>query len=193
MTAVALTLETSFADAIMADDKLFDRLVAYNPVFHELSRVVMRDDVAPRLALTDLASMAGVPSADVLKVASGEMPKIKSPAPDEPAFSDSRGRTPRAFEVDTHIIDVRDDLDHGHEPLGKILTAAAALAPGQDLVVESTFHTVPLRRLLSSRGLASFAEQIGDQHWRIRFRRSDHNAADAHGSGSCCGRCGGKG
>jgi hypothetical protein len=186
-TALALTADTSFADAIMSDETLFDRLVAYNPVFHKFSRVVMRDDVAPQLALGDLASMAGVPSADVLAVAHGRAPKTPAPSPDDPVFTDSRGQTPRVFNIDTQTLDVRNDLDHGHEPLAKILDAVAALKPGQDLVIETTFHAVPLRRLLNRRGLASFAEQITDEHWRIRFRRSDHRGA------SCCGRCGGNG
>jgi hypothetical protein len=186
-TALAFTADTSFADAITSDETLFDRLVAYNPVFHKFSRVVMRDDVAPQLALGDLASMAGVPSADVLAVARGRAPKTPAPSSDDPVFTDSRGQAPRAFNVDTHTLDVRGDLDHGHEPLGKILAAVAALNPGQDLVIETTFHAVPLRRLLNRRGFASFAEQITDDHWRIRFRRSAH-----HGT-SCCGRCGGNG
>lgn len=186
-TALAFTAETSFADAIMSDETLFDRLVAYNPVFHKFSRVVMRDDVAPQLALGDLASMAGVPSADVLAVAGGRAPKTQPATPDDPVFTDSRGQAPRVFNVDTQTLDVRGDLDHGHEPLGKILDAVAALKPGQDLVIETTFHAVPLRRLLNRRGLASFAEQIAGDHWRIRFRRSDHHSA------SCCGRCGGNG
>jgi len=186
-TALALTAETSFADAIMSDETLFERLVAYNPVFHKFSRVVMRDDAAPQLALGDLASMAGVPSTDVLAVASGRAPKTPAPSADDPVFTDSRGQAPRVFNVDTQTLDVRSDLDHGHEPLAKILDAVAALKPGQDLVIETTFHAVPLRRLLNRRGLASFAEQITDDHWRIRFRRSDHHGA------SCCGRCGGNG
>lgn len=186
-TAVTLTADTSFADAIMSDETLFDRLVAYNPVFHKFSRVVMRDDVAPQLALGDLASMAGVPSADVLAVARGRAPKRAAPSPDDPVFTDSRGQPPRIFNVDAHTLDVRGDLDHGHEPLAKILHAFSALKPGQDLVIETTFHAIPLRRLLNRRGFASFAEQITNEHWRIRFRRSDHGGA------SCCGRCGGNG
>jgi hypothetical protein len=186
-TALALTAETSFADAITSDETLFDRLVAYNPVFHKFSRVVMRDDLAPQLALGDLASMAGVPPSDVLAVARGRPPKTPVPSPEDPVSTDSRGQAPRVFNVDTHTLDVRGDLDQGHEPLGKILAAVAALNPGQDLVIETTFHAVSLRRLLNRRGFASFAEQITDDHWRIRFRRSDHRGA------SCCGRCGGNG
>lgn len=186
-TALALTTETSFANAIMKDETLFDRLVAYNPAFHKFSRVVMREDVAPLLALGDLASMAGVPSADVLAIARGHEAMAQADSPQDPVFTDSRGQTPRHFNVDARTLDVRSDLDRGHEPLGKILDAVAALKSGEDLVVETTFHAIPLRRLLNRRGFASFAEQLTDEHWRIRFRRSDHRGA------SCCGRCGGNG
>jgi hypothetical protein len=98
-TVSVLTPETSFAVAIMNDETLFERLVAYNRGFHKFSRVVMREDVASQLALGDLASMAGVPSADVLAVAGGGAPETAAASPGEPAFRDSRGKMPKPLSM----------------------------------------------------------------------------------------------
>lgn len=185
-TKLALRPETTFADAIMADEWLFDRLIAYDPAFRKFARVVADEDVAHRLDLSDLASMAGISGASMLEVARGGRPAAGPPVV-EPSYVDSRAFGPRQFDVDSVTLDIRADLDGGHEPLGTVLDAVAALKDDQDLVVETTFHAVPLRRLLSRRGFGSFAEQLGDQHWRIRFRKSPT------ASGACCGgQCGGR-
>jgi hypothetical protein len=175
-----------FADAIMADERLFDRLVAYDRAFHKFARVVADERVACRLTLTDLASMAGVPGAVVLEIANGQKPAASVP-PAEPAYTDSRISGPHQFDEDSLTVDVRSDLDRGQEPLAAILDAVADLEEGKDLVVETTFHAVPLRRLLGRRGFGSFAEQLADEHWRIRFRKSPAS------NGACCGgQCGGR-
>jgi uncharacterized protein (DUF2249 family) len=125
-----------------------------------------------------------------MDVAKGAIPSPVPPA-GEPSYRDSRGQSPTTFDVATRTLDVRADLENGHEPLGRILDALAALEPTEDLVVESTFHPVPLRRLLSGRGFASFAEMLDDQYWRVRFRReSAIRDAEATASSCCGGRCG---
>jgi uncharacterized protein (DUF2249 family) len=180
---------TTFADALAADEHLFGRLIAYHPGFRRFEGVLMREDTAPRLALADISNMVGVPVAQVMEIARGRKVTAPPTLPPEPAISDSRGRDPESFEAAARNVDVRNDLENGHEPLGRILDALASLRPAEDLVVEATFHPVPLRRLLSGRGFASFAEQIGDQHWRVRFRRDGAVQAPKGQATSCCGGC----
>jgi uncharacterized protein (DUF2249 family) len=189
-----LSPATSFAEALANDERLFDRLIAYHSGFRRFAAVMMRDDTAPRLALGDISNMAGVPVGHVMEIAHGRDVAAAPSLPPEPTFSDSRGRDPEPFETAACNVDVRADLENGHEPLGRVLDALAVLRPAEDLVVEATFHPVPLRRLLSGRGFASFAEQIGDQHWRIRFRPDGtapaaRERAATKQAGSCCGGC----
>lgn len=190
--AVDLTEATDLADALGRDALLLDRLTAQNPIFRKFARVLMREDVAPHLTLADVANMAGLPAAYVMEIARGCAPAAVRPR-DEPAYHDCRGRAPTEFEVAADTVDVRSDLENGHEPLGRILDALAALGPSEDLVVETTFHPVPLRRLLGGRGFASFAEMLGDQHWRVRFRREAMIRSGEAKSSSCCGGCCGSG
>lgn len=191
-SAVELTEATNFADALGHDALLFDRLATQNPVFRKFARVLMRDDVAPRLALADVANMAGLPAGYVMEIARGRAPTAVQPL-DEPAYQDCRGRASTEFDVEARTVDVRTDLDNGHEPLGRILDAVAALGSSEDLVVEATFHPVPLRRMLGGRGFASYAEMLGDQHWRVRFRRETMIRSGEAKASSCCGGCCGSG
>jgi hypothetical protein len=185
-----LTETTTFADALAREEGLFDRLAAQNAAFRKFARVLMREDVAPRLALRDVANMAGVPTAYVIEIATGATPALVQPGK-EPAYHDSRGQAPTTFDAEARTIDVRSELDNGHEPLGRILDALDVLGPAEDLVVEATFHPVPLRRLLGGRGFASFAEMLSDQHWRVRFRREPRIRDAESQSSSCCGGCSG--
>ncbi len=70
------------------------------------------------------------------------------------------------------LLDVREDLDRGDEPFGKIMAAVGALLPGQELVLVNWFEPRPLYDVLARRGFGHAAEQLPDGCWRITFRRA---------------------
>lgn len=184
--------KTPLIDALMTDDKSFDRLRQGLGEFSRLSHVLVKEDVARELSLGDVAWMIGVPVADLTRLAGGgavSASRVQVVA--ELSFSDAQAGDPVDFGDDGACwIDVRPILRDGHEPLMSILRAAKTLEPTQDLVVVTTFHAEPLRRLLGYRGFVSFAEKLASDHWRIRFR---HQAPGTHGTaGACCGSCGGR-
>lgn len=86
-------------NALDRDEQLFDRLSAQSPAFRKFARVLMRDDVAPRLALVDIANMAGVPATYVKDVALGATPAPVPPV-EEPEYRDARGQAPAKFDAD---------------------------------------------------------------------------------------------
>lgn len=69
------------------------------------------------------------------------------------------------------VLDVRQALTRGEEPLGSILAAVQALQPGQDLILRAPFEPVPLYRVLAARGLDHQSRRLGPQDWEIRFVR----------------------
>lgn len=71
------------------------------------------------------------------------------------------------------VLDVREDLRQGREPFHKIMAAAAALAPGQELVIISSFEPRPLYKVLGGQGFAYRAEENEDGAWRVTFYRPD--------------------
>lgn len=69
------------------------------------------------------------------------------------------------------VVDVREDLRRGRQPLRRILQALQAVARGQDLLLLATFEPVPLYRLAALRGFAHEARPLGGGDWEVRFRR----------------------
>lgn len=71
---------------------------------------------------------------------------------------------------DLSVLDVRDDLRAGREPLARILAAVDALPPGRGLRLYATFEPIPLYRVLAGRGFAHEARRLGEGDWEILFR-----------------------
>jgi len=69
------------------------------------------------------------------------------------------------------IVDVRPIVAAGGEPFGTIMEAAAALEPGQDLVVVVPFEPVPLEGVLGGQGFVHEAVVLDSGDWRVTFRR----------------------
>ena len=69
------------------------------------------------------------------------------------------------------IIDARPIIAAGDEPFDAIMTAAATLSEGEDLVVLAPFEPVPLEGVLSSQGFSYEATDLGGGDWRVQFRR----------------------
>jgi hypothetical protein len=68
-------------------------------------------------------------------------------------------------------VDVRPDIEHGHEPFNKIMQAVSVLAPGQKLLLLVPFEPVPLYRVMAARGFSHVAEQAPSGHWQIVFEQ----------------------
>ena len=168
--AAAMNQETSFLDAWIQRDDLFDRLCAYNPAFGEFRRVLGHEEVAGRLTLADVASMVDSPPEDIAAVANGaELPSRPThPLENAPASPDKVAGTDAA---NRHLqeLDARPIFANGHEPLAAILSFVDGAPPSATLVIDAPFHPVPLRRLLARRGYRSDVQELAADHWRCTF------------------------
>jgi uncharacterized protein (DUF2249 family) len=95
---------------------------------------------------------------------------------------------PRPAELDGRaavVVDVRDDIRRGEEPLARIVAAAKSLGAADALAVRAPFEPVPLYDVLGRRGLVHWTEQLADADWRVWFYRRAADvarpAADAAG------------
>lgn len=68
-------------------------------------------------------------------------------------------------------VDARPIIKAGAEPFETIMEAMAGLADDEVLVVLAPFEPVPLEGVLSSHGFVYEADQIGEDDWRVTFRR----------------------
>lgn len=73
-------------------------------------------------------------------------------------------------------LDVRDFHSRGEEPFPIIMREISQLGPGDVLVLINTFEPHPLYEALKPLGFRSTSQQLGPEHFRITFTRS--NEAD---------------
>lgn len=79
--------------------------------------------------------------------------------------------TPHLLPQHTTILDVRPDLERGDEPFARIMEAAAAVAPGQQLVIIAPFEPVPLYGVLGGRGFSHQTTRQSADEWTVTFTR----------------------
>ena len=73
------------------------------------------------------------------------------------------------------LLDVREDLRQGKEPFQRIMSAAAGLAPGEELEIIAPFEPLPLYSVLGARGFSHQTERTPDGDWRVLFRQKRKN------------------
>ncbi|HEY8695525.1 MAG TPA: DUF2249 domain-containing protein [Chloroflexota bacterium] len=74
-------------------------------------------------------------------------------------------------EHNTVVVDVREDLRAGREPFQRIMLAANALEPDQDMEVWALFEPKPLFTVMAGMGFEHEAEAQPNGDWRVRFFR----------------------
>ncbi|MGH8291858.1 MAG: DUF2249 domain-containing protein [Gammaproteobacteria bacterium] len=71
--------------------------------------------------------------------------------------------------IEPLVLDVRDALRHGGEPLPRILDAVGKLGPGQALRLFATFEPLPLYALLARKGFGHSAKRLAEGDWEVLF------------------------
>jgi uncharacterized protein (DUF2249 family) len=72
----------------------------------------------------------------------------------------------------TVTVDVREDIRRGREPFSKIMSAAAALVDGQDLVLIAPFEPLPLFGVLAKQGFQHRSREVAEGQWEVLFSRA---------------------
>jgi len=77
-------------------------------------------------------------------------------------------------------VDVREDIRNGREPFSKIMSTAAALRAGDQLLLIAPFEPVPLFHVMEKQGFHHTAQPAESGDWEVLFTRRDEiGAADA--------------
>ena len=92
----------------------------------------------------------------------------------DPGFVPSREPIPAPISVSNtpapRVLDTRPIFAQAQSPCDAIDAAAAALLPGQSLVLLVPFEPLPLYAKFVSRGFQHQGEQMSDGTWRVEFR-----------------------
>jgi uncharacterized protein (DUF2249 family) len=87
-------------------------------------------------------------------------------------------------QLEPLLLDVREQLLHGGEPLPRILQAVGALKPGQGLRLRATFEPLPLYAVLGRKGYAHQARQLAPGDWEVEFSPAAADGAAGAAAGA---------
>jgi hypothetical protein len=137
---MAWTARSSFFDYLMADEDAWYRLMAGHAGFDRFARVLLDEERARRVDLTDVARMDGVELPALLALANGERQDSRLPEGhcELPAIDDDCcAGIPGSVELD-----LRPVFDRGQEPLDLILDAADAVPAGATGLADGAWQVV---------------------------------------------------
>lgn len=146
-------------------------LIATAPEFRKLRNPVLRKTVGKVATLARAAKMAGldpVALANRLRAAAG-----LEPLPGEATAPDSPERPP-AWVDEVRVrctVEAERLLDAGEHPLDHARRAAAALEPGEAVVVRAAFRPVPLEEALAKDANLRVASRRTAEGWETVVAR----------------------
>ena len=163
--SLAIGPETTVGALLEAHPQVESVLVEMAPAFANLRNPVVRRTVAKVATLEQAAKIGGVSLQamirrlrDVTGQSAAELPVIQSgPEACEDASWLMDGRVVEEIDADAM-------LERGVHPIGRIREAVGALAPGEVVVLRSSFRPQPLIETLRRAGAAIHSSTQGTSH-----------------------------
>ena len=166
------------AAVLAGREHLVEIFVSASPAFAMLRDPLARRTMARMVTVEQAARIAGIDAAALVGALNAALgasgaPAASPPAPAPEAAADAAPAGLLETPADRlKVLDVREDLRAGREPLRRILDAVRGLSADQVLQLRATFEPVPLYAVLEKQGLAHFTERLAADDWRIWFYRS---------------------
>ncbi len=174
----AIGPNTRLKEALDLDPRVVDYIVSLNPHdFQRLRKPLMRRLMSPRITLSRVATMAGVPVGELLEGVAAlggvavkderrEQPLPQSPEEEPPWVSETNPANVRTVD----LLPLDDALDA--DPMLPVMREIKALSPGEVLLIKHRWEPQPFYDVWTKMGnLEWFAEQVGDDEWWILVRR----------------------
>lgn len=169
---------TRLKEALGLDPRVVDYIVSLNPHdFQRLRNPLMRRLMSPRITLSRVAVMAGMPVGELLEgVAALGGVAVKDERREQPLPQSPEEEPLWVSETDPAKIRTVDllPLDDALEadPMLPVMREIKALFPGEVLLIKHRWEPQPFYDVWTKMGnLEWFAEQVGDDEWRILVRR----------------------
>lgn len=173
--------DTRIAALLAAHPELEGRLLAAVPALARVRNETLRQSLLEGTTLEQAARLAGLPAAEFVAVIrawagqdqpqdAGCGPGGHAPLPPTPRPAWARRFEPR-FRVDADAM-----LAAGMHPAGAVKQYAAALQPGEMVVLSSSFCPSPLVLMMRQSGFAAWTGEVAPGRWESCFcRKEDAN------------------
>lgn len=171
--------DARIAEVLAADPDVVTRLAALHPLLQRLADEPARRTMGELATLADIAEIISIDIKDVLTVVNARRPDACVRA-----FRDvaPEARPPWMADFDAQraaVVDVRPLIAAGHEPFAAIMGCVATMPAGGSLIIDAPFNPLPLRRILGNKGVMTYGERLGGDHWRIYGRREGEDTPTA--------------
>jgi hypothetical protein len=164
--------ETKVGDLLDAYPEAEAALIAIAPKFKALKNPVLRRTVAKVATLEQAARVADMPVNELvrsLRQALGlDAGEVEGGGADQTGGGDAPSWIADGAK---HEFDADAMLERGETPVGLVTGALAALAPGEAVLVRSTFQVAPLIDAMKAKGHEVFTRKIGEDAWEAWVRR----------------------
>lgn len=167
--------KTKIAKLLKENPEALEAIISISPDFKKLRNPILRRLMAARTTIGMAAKIGGVKPEDFYEALSPLGFEADTRASEEEVFE----RKPLPDYLKTLsknqivILDVRDMISGGQDPLRPIQEKVKNLKPGQALNVVNSFEPAPLISLLERQGFKSFVDQISDEHYETYFYKED--------------------
>jgi len=82
------------------------------------------------------------------------------------------------MSAQTVTLDVREDIQSGRDPFGKIMQAVTGLGAGDTLRLVAPFEPLPLFQLLARQGFTHQATPMSSGDWEVLFEKTGETALE---------------
>jgi len=171
---MTITPETKVGDLLDAFPEAETALIAIAPKFKALKNPVLRRTVAKVANLEQAARVADMPVNELVRALRRALGQDAGET--EGGGADPAGdRDAPVWIADgaKHEFDADAMLARGETPVGPVTGTLAALAPGEAVLVRSTFQVAPLIDAMAARGHEVFSRKVGDDAWEAWVRRGE--------------------
>ncbi|MDD3458365.1 MAG: DUF2249 domain-containing protein [Weeksellaceae bacterium] len=167
---------TKISKLLKENPEALEAIVALSPDFKKLRNPLLRRLMAARTTIGMAAKIGKVKPEDFFNALAPlgfEVDKTE-PADGEP--SERKPLPPYLKSLSSQqivVLDVREMIADGKDPLRPIQEKVKELEPGQALNIINSFEPAPLISLLERQGFQSFVDQIDEEQFETYFYRED--------------------
>lgn len=172
---IEINSRTKIAKVLKQKPEALEAIIAISPKFEKLRNPILRKLMAGRTSLREAARIGGC---DFQKIVDALQPlgfefveketvvTTSETIESLPAFADELDKLPKK------ILDVREELAAGKDPLRMIMSVMKDLPSGHVLQLINTFEPTPLIHLLKSKGYDSFVKHVGADEVHTFFKQT---------------------
>lgn len=173
MEHLIITPRTKIYDLLEAYPQLEDTLIEMAPEFKKLKNPLLRKTIAKVANLSQAATIGGLNIETLVNTLREKAGQSKLEQID---IGGTRYVTsqPDWFNINaiTEVIDIREMLNHGEQPVHEVLSSLNNLSENHILEVTAPFIPAPLLDKSLSLGCLHWVNRISDNEYKVYFKKS---------------------